>query len=96
MNPEEMLNILKSLQGELASAESIHPEHRKSLQSLTHEIQQTLASDSSANAVSSIDSDATLTLSQRMKESVIEFEVRHPIIGGLVERLADGLAAMGI
>jgi hypothetical protein len=31
-----------------------------------------------------------------MKESIIEFEVRHPIIGGLVERLTDGLAAMGI
>ncbi len=96
MNPEEMLNILKSLQEELAGAESIHPEHRKSLQSLTHEIQQTLASDSPANAVPSSDSTAARTLSQRMKESVIEFEVRHPIIGGLVERLADGLSAMGI
>ena len=96
MNPEEMLSILRSLQKELAGAESIHPDHRKSLQSLTHEIQQTLASDSPANAVTAVDSTATGTLSQRMKESVIEFEVRHPIIGGLVERLADGLAAMGI
>ena len=96
MNPEEMLSILKSLQEELADAESIHPDHRKSLQSLTREIQQTLASHSSVNAVTSVDSTATSTLSQRMKESVIEFEVRHPIIGGLVERLTDGLAAMGI
>ena len=96
MNPEEMLSILKSLQEELASVESIHPDHRKSLQSLTHEIQQTLASDSPAKTVPSAASAATKTLSQRMKESVIEFEVRHPIIGGLVERLADGLSAMGI
>ena len=96
MNPEEMLSILKSLQEELEDAESIHPEHRKSLQSLTHEIQQTLASESPANAVTSVDSAGTRTLSQRMKESIIEFEVRHPIIGGLVERLTDGLAAMGI
>ncbi len=92
MNPEEMLSVLKSLQEELAHAESIHPDHRKSLQTLTDEIQQTLA----ANAVSSGDRSATDTLSQRMKESIIEFEVRHPIIGGLVERLTDGLAAMGI
>lgn len=101
MNPEEMLNILKSLQDELANAESIHPDHRKSLQSLTHEIQQTLASDTPANAVNASDTTAsdttaTGTLSQRMKESIIEFEVRHPIIGGLVERLTDGLSAMGI
>ena len=96
MNPEEMLSILKLLQEELANAESIHPDHRKSLQSLTHEIQQTLASDPPANSVTSVETTATGTLSQRMKESIIEFEVRHPIIGGLVERLTDGLAAMGI
>ena len=96
MNPEEMLSILKSLQEELANAESIDPEHRKSLQSLTHEIQQTLVSDTRVNAVTSANATASDTLSQRMKESIIEFEVRHPIIGGLVERLTDGLAAMGI
>ena len=79
MNPEEMLSILKSLQEELASVESIHPDHRKSLQSLTHEIQQTLASDSPAKTVPSAASAATKTLSQRMKESVIEFmnELKH-------------------
>ena len=96
MNPEEMLSILKSLQEELASAESIHPDHRKSLQSLTDEIQQTLASAGQTNAAASTGAAATETLSQRMKESIIEFEVRHPIIGGLVERLTDGLSGMGI
>ena len=90
MNPDEILTVLKSLQQELENAESIHPDHRKSLQLLTQEIQQTLASGALANP-----SDAD-TLSQRMKESIIEFEVRHPIIGGLVERLTDGLSAMGI
>ncbi len=94
MNPEEMLTILRSLQEELASAESIHPDHRKSLQTLTDEIQQTLASGAPTTTAAS--ADASETLSQRMKESIIEFEVRHPIIGGLVERLTDGLAAMGI
>ena len=43
MNAEEMLRILKSLQEELSSADSLQPEHRKSLQMLTNEIQQTLA-----------------------------------------------------
>ena len=90
MNAEEMLRILKSLQEELSSADSLQPEHRKSLQTLTNEIQQTLA------AGAPTDPAATATLSQRMKESVIEFEVRHPIIGGLLERLTDGLSGMGI
>ena len=90
MKPEEMLITLKLLQDELESAESIPPEHRKSLQMLTDEIRQTLASGTPANGT---DAD---TLSQRMKESIIEFEVRHPIIGGLVERLTDGLSGMGI
>jgi hypothetical protein len=70
---------------------------RKSLQSLTLEIQKKLALDNaSIDASSSPDANAAATLSQRIKDAVIEFEVRHPIIGGLVERLADGLAAMGI
>lgn len=90
MNPEEMLEILKSLQDELAGAETIHPEHRRSLQKLTDEIQQTLSSGATPSPVDE------QTLSQRMKQSIIEFEVRHPIIGGLVERLTDGLSGMGI
>jgi hypothetical protein len=90
MNPEEMLEILKSLQDELEGAETIHPEHRRSLQKLTDEIQQTLSSGAPAHGT---EED---TLSQRMKQSIIEFEVRHPIIGGLVERLTDGLSGMGI
>ena len=96
MNPEEMLTILKSLDEELESAESIHPDHRKSLQSMTHEIQKKLSSSASTDATSEPGGKAAATLSQQIKDAVIEFEVRHPIIGGLVERLADGLAAMGI
>ena len=95
MNPEEMLTILKSLDEELENADSLHPEQRKSLQSLAHEIQKKLAAGAEKNEVASNDVAAT-TLSQQMKDAVIEFEVRHPIIGGLVERLTDGLAAMGI
>lgn len=93
MNPEEMLTILKSLDQELENAEAIHPDHRKSLQSLTHEIQKKLAS---AEADESPEEQTIVTLSQQMKDAVVEFEVHHPIIGGLVARLADGLSAMGI
>lgn len=96
MSPEEMLTILKSLDEELENAESIHPDHRKSLQSLTHEIQKKLASGAAMDTSSSPDGKGTATLSQQMKDAVVEFEVRHPIIGGLVERMADGLSAMGI
>ena len=95
MNSEEMLTILKSLDSELENAVSIEPDHRKSLQSLTHEIQKKLASGVPLDEATSTD-PTTATLSQQMKNAIIEFEVRHPIIGGLVERLADGLAAMGI
>ena len=40
MNSEEMLTILKSLDDELENADAIHPDHRKSLQLLTQEIQK--------------------------------------------------------
>ena len=93
MNSEEMLTILKSLDDELENADAIHPDHRKSLQLLTQEIQKKLAS---AEADESPEDETTVTLSQQMKDAVIEFEVHHPIIGGLVARLADVLSAMGI
>jgi len=96
MNAQEMLVILKSLDEELENADSIHPDHRKSLQSLTHEIQKKLASGTHPDNAVSIDTAVSETLSQQMKNAAIEFEVRHPIIGGLVARLTDGLAAMGI
>lgn len=96
MNPVEMLTILKSLDEELENAEAIHPDHRKSLQALTHEIQKKLASNSSQDNAALADTAGSATLSQQMKNAVIEFEVRHPIIGGLVERVADGLSGMGI
>lgn len=91
MNRDEMLQTLTALHDELATADNIDAETRQMLKSLTGEIEKVLNTTDTSG-----DNDLSRSLSTQLKESVIEFEVRHPIIGGLLERLTDGLANMGI
>ena len=36
------------------------------------------------------------SLSERLRNTLIEFEARHPHVGGLLERITNGLSSMGI
>lgn len=91
MTRDEMLKTLQSLHQELTAADNVDDETKNALQALTGDIERVLANENSDS-----ESDDQKTLSERLRESVIEFEVRHPVIGGLLERLTDGLANLGI
>lgn len=92
MNRDELLNTLKTLQTQLSSAGEIDAETQRMLQTVTSDIQNVLDSES---AESSID-ETGKSLSERLRDTLIEFEARHPHVGGLLERITDGLASMGI
>lgn len=66
-------------------------ETRKMLESLSAEIQ---------NVLSGKQDDSTLpppaTNTEKVRVAVLEFESQHPQLSGLVERIADGLAGLGI
>ncbi len=91
MNREEMLQTLATLHTELAAAENLDEETRQMLKTLTGDIEKVLVSLENSSG-----EEIDKSMTQQLRESVIEFEVRHPIIGGLLERLTDGLANMGI
>lgn len=91
MNRDEMLETLRSLHSELTTADNVDIETRAALQKLTADIERLLE-----DTELSSEEDLQKSLSERVRESVIEFEVRHPVIGGLLERLTDGLANLGI
>ncbi len=91
MSRDEIMQALARLQHELGSEEALDENTRSSLRALTEDIRRLLD-----NGVSGGATDEAKSLSERVRESVIEFEVRHPVIGGLLERLTDGLANMGI
>ena len=92
MNRDELLNTLKTLHAQLSSAGEIDAETQKMLQTVTSDIQNVLESGSGVKEVD----DAGKSLSERIRDTLIEFEARHPHVGGLLERITDGLAGMGI
>jgi lipoate-protein ligase A len=36
------------------------------------------------------------SMTEQLRVALVEFEVRHPHLSGLIERITDGLASMGI
>ncbi len=69
MNREEMLQTLQSLHAELADADSVDNETRQLLQALTDDIHKVLTSHERRS-----ESAEHLSLLQRLRETVIDFE----------------------
>ncbi|MCA9063121.1 MAG: DUF4404 family protein [Planctomycetaceae bacterium] len=93
MQRDELLRTLQSLHSELQQAESLDAKARDALRGLATEIQEVLNGQTASDQS---ESESEASVSDRLREAMIEFEVRHPQIGGLLERLTDGLSNMGI
>ncbi len=92
MDQDELLNTLTTLRSQLSSAEEIDTQTQMMLQTVTDDIQKILDSRTASGVVDESDT----SFSARLRESLIELEARHPHVGGLLERITDGLASMGI
>jgi peptidoglycan hydrolase CwlO-like protein len=93
MEQHELLVTLKTLQSQLAETDNVDAETQRLLQTVTADI-QALLDERGADKAEPSESDTSL--SERLRESLIEFEVRHPHLGGLLERITAGLASIGI
>jgi len=89
MSREELRNTLASLHETLNETSDVDDETRALLASVTADIQRLLVDDGSV-----IEPDASLT--ERIADMSRDFDAHHPIIGGLLNRLSDGLANLGI
>lgn len=89
MTRDELQQTLANLHDTLTQTGEVDQETRELLQSITADIQRVLAGDAQAG-------EPDESFSGRLKDMVVEFEVKHPQIGGLLERLSDGLANLGI
>lgn len=106
MNRDDLNKTLEALHQELSGAQNISADTVALLKTLTSDIQRildhpalsadTLSADAASPVAAVSGSDQDKSLSERLREAAIEFEVRHPQIGGLLERLTDGLASIGI
>ena len=92
MTREELSSTLASLHEKLNDTTDVDEETRALLLSVTADIERLLAK----NGDSTESEESGESYSQQIKDMISEFEARHPLIGGLLERLSDGLANMGI
>jgi len=93
MNRDELLKTLETLHATLDDTTEVDDKTREMLRKVTDDIQQVLREDSEAKEP---DASDTNSLSEQLRETLIEFEARHPQVAGILERLTSGLANLGI
>ena len=89
MSREELRKTLASLHETLNETSDVDDDTRELLASVTADIQRLLVDDGSAV-------EADDSLSERIADMSRDFDAHHPMIGGLLQRLSDGLANLGI
>lgn len=93
MNQNELREMLKQLHTELAEADQIDARSLELLNKVTQDVDRIIAGEAAELAASH---DEDLSYSDQVKGLVSSFEVRHPVVSSLLERLSDGLANLGI
>ena len=86
---ERLATALRELQAALEEAESLDPELEAPLRAVLGEIDGALARTSEAG-------QSERPVSRVVEVLALDFEVAHPVIAGLLNRLTHLLAGMGI
>jgi len=90
-DPGELRELLKELHGALESADPVDPSVREPLRAVMEEIGEVLESTPSESG-----DESRPTLEERVEEIALEFEVSHPTVAGVLNRLTHLLSSMGI
>lgn len=98
MNQDELRETLRQLHAELAQADQIDTQSLELLNQLTADVDRIVLGkqpDSVGDQPMSTEG-SELSYSDQLRSMVSTFETRHPVVSGLLERLSDGLANLGI
>lgn len=87
MDQAKLQRLLRELQAELGSAETLDPESR----ALVAEVLVDLASSPMAGQTGH-----HATAASRLRESVLRFDSEHPTLATAVRQVADALGKLGI
>lgn len=90
MARKQLQVTLEELHDALGDAEQIDDDTREMLQTVTVEIQRLLDEEASPTQ------QDVHTVSSELKELLLRFESEHPQLTGILGRIADGLANLGI
>ena len=101
MSPEteKLRATLRELESELRDIPSLDSDARTLLEQAAREISVALQQVPAAPAAvesSVVESTDSETLGERLNAAARRFETSHPALSGILERIADGLAQLGI
>jgi hypothetical protein len=85
---------LAELEAELAEMDSLDPDSRTRLQEVAGEISAVL--ERSDPDLQGLQMEPPHTIPERLSENVESFRAQYPTLAGIVQRLIDGLAQLGI
>jgi hypothetical protein len=102
MPTEELRKALTSLHDELGRNPQLDASTQQAMRSILDEIQSTLARSSLPESQPAaresergeVETDSSLT--QRVRDLITDFEIRHPQLTSTLSQIADRLADMGI
>jgi hypothetical protein len=87
---EQLQATLSELKAELATLDTLDKETRESLEGAVREIESAL------NRTSSVGHQQSETIVGGLRDAVERFESSHPTLTGILSRMADALAQLGI
>jgi hypothetical protein len=94
-DPIERLRVtLAELETELGEIDSLDPASRARLQEVADEISTALRR--SDPDLQGLKMEPPHTIPERLSENVESFRAQYPTLAGIVQRLIDGLAQLGI
>jgi len=86
---EQLQATLIELKAELATVDTLDNETREALEGAVHEIESVLAKKS-------VEVQQSESIAGNLRDAVERFESSHPTLTGILSRLADALAQLGI
>jgi hypothetical protein len=90
MDKNRVLDAIRTLQTELAGADSLDEAKRQSLLELTAALEEKLAVEGRQPT------EESESLTGRLQDSILEFETEHPQVTAAVNQVAAALANLGI
>ncbi|MDG2385760.1 MAG: DUF4404 family protein [Pirellulaceae bacterium] len=90
MEKKRLQGTLEELHESLQETHEIDEQTRRLLKDLTNDIQRLLEQEDQPS------SDDLNSVSDDLKELLLKFQTEHPQLNGVLRRIADGLANLGI
>jgi hypothetical protein len=91
---EKLRDTLAELEVELSEVDSLDEGSRQRLREVAEEIAEVLRRSDARSG--NLEVEPPHTVREQLLENVETFRVQHPTLAGILQRLVDGLAQLGI